>query len=160
MEKVAKFDPGLFDHLIDAEREALVRAEQKVGKIALIKALRQATGLSLSEANQAVTVYLAHRGGRISTRIDHARPANWIDDLLDAERASASREDRPITKILLIKALRDASGLGLRDAKQAVEEYLGRRGGNDLPTGSARISLVGLTILAGAIAGAIAWFNR
>ena len=33
----SKINPGLFDHLIDAEREALARAGKKVNKIELIK---------------------------------------------------------------------------------------------------------------------------
>ena len=68
-------------------------------------------------------------------------------DLLDAERASASKEDRPINKILLIKALREASGLGLAQAKTAVEDYLRRRGGENLPSGSTAKTLAWFAIL-------------
>src|SRR5580693_3760431 len=122
-------ETGLYDHLIDAEREALGRSGGKVKKIALIKALREATGLGLRDAKLAVEGYLTRRGGSLSSAPDADRPIGWIDDLLDAERATASKEDRPINKILLIKALREASGLGLRPAKDAVEDYLNRRGG-------------------------------
>jgi hypothetical protein len=132
----AKIDPGLYDHLIDAEREALARDGRKVGKIALIKALREATGLGLGDAKRSVEGYLARRGGQIPTGPEADRLGGWIDDLLDAERAAATKDDRPINKILLIKALRDASGLGLRPAKVAVEDYLRRRGGDGLPSGS------------------------
>jgi hypothetical protein len=62
-----KIDPGHFDHLIDAEREALSRSGAKVGKITLIKALMDATGLGLREAKEAVEAYLARRGGQIPT---------------------------------------------------------------------------------------------
>ena len=60
---------------------------------------------------------------------DADRLDGWIDDLLDAERSAASKEERPINKIVLIKALREASGLGLglAPAKRAVEDYLKRR---------------------------------
>jgi len=129
-------EPGLYDHLIDAEREALAQSGRRVNKITLIKALRGATGLGLREAKRAVEGYLARRGGLISSGLDADHPSGWIDDLLDAERAAASKEDRPITKIVLIKALREASGLGLSAAKLAVEDYLRRKGGEGLPSGS------------------------
>ncbi len=132
----SKIDPGLFDHLIDAEREALARDGKKVDKIELIKAVRGATGLGLRDAKECVDSYLARRGGEVPTGPEADRLGGWIDDLLDAERASASKEERPINKILLIKALRDASGLGLAPAKTAVEDYLRRRGGESLPSGS------------------------
>ena len=132
----SKIEPGLYDHLIDAEREALARAGRRVDKIALVKALRGATGLGLRDAKRSVEWYLARRGGQVPNRPDADRPGGWIDDLLDAERAAATKEDRPVNKILLIKALRDASGLGLAQAKRAVEDYLRRRGGEGLPSGS------------------------
>jgi hypothetical protein len=131
-----KIEAGLFDHLIDAEREALARSGRKVGKIDLIKALRAATGLGLREARRAVEGYLGRRGGSIPSGAAAGQPLGWIDNLLDAERAAASKEDRPVNKILLIKALQGASGLGLREARLSVEDYLRRRGGEGLPSGS------------------------
>ncbi len=156
----AKIEPGLFDHLIDAEREALARDGRKVGKIELIKALRQATGLGLRDAKQAVEGYLARRGGQVPTGPEADRLAGWIDDLLDAERATASKEERPINKILLIKALREASGLGLAQAKRAVEDYLKRRGGENLPSGSKAKSVAWLAILLLVISAILAWVLR
>ena len=126
---------GSYDDLIDAERELLTRSGLFAGKIALIKGLREATGLGLKEAKEAVESYIARREGRLLPSSDPDRPAGWIDDLLDAERAAAARDDRPLTKVLLIKALRDASGLGLKDAKLAVEDYLRRKGGEGLQSG-------------------------
>jgi len=141
--------PGSYDHLIDAEREALSRSGQSVGKIGLIRALREATGLGLKDAKDAVDEYLARRA---SGGPDLGRSANWIDDLLDAERAAALREDRPLTKILLIKALRGASGLGLRQASHAVEDYLGRREGKGLQSGRGGWPVaVALVIAVGAV---------
>jgi ribosomal protein L7/L12 len=143
----SKIDPSLYDHLIDAEREALARAGKKVNKIELIKALRGATGLGLRDAKECVESYLARRGGEVPTGPEADRLGGWIDDLLDAERASASKEDRPINKILLIKTLREASGLGLAQAKTAVEDYLRRRGGENLPSGSKTKTLAWFAIL-------------
>jgi len=125
-----------YDHLIDAEREALARSGGSLHKIALIRALRGASGLSLRDAKDVVEDYLARRGGLLLGGSGDDRPIGWIDDLLDAERAAALREYRSVTKILLIKTLREASGLGLKDAKDAVEDYLRRRGGEGLPSGS------------------------
>ena len=151
-----KIEPGLYDHLIDAEREALARSGGKVGKIALIKALRGATGLGLRDAKRSVEGYLARRGGQVPAGLEADRPPGWIDDLLDAERAAASKEDRPINKIVLIKALREASGLGLRPAKVAVEDYLRRRGGEGLPTGShGWMSFAAVVVVATIIGAAI-----
>jgi hypothetical protein len=147
--------PGSYDDLIDAERELLSRSGLFVGKIALIKGLREATGLGLKDAKDAVEGYIARREGRIPSGPGSDRPTAWIDDLLDAERASATREDRPITKVLLIKALRDASGLGLKDAKLAVEAYLRRKGGEGLQSGGGGW-LVAL-VIAAAIAGGVAY---
>jgi ribosomal protein L7/L12 len=149
------FDLRSLDPLIDAEREALARSGRSVSKIALIKAVREEAGLSLRDAKGAVEGYLARRGGLIPPDADPSRPAGWIDDLLDAERAAAAREDRRVTKILLIKALRDASGLGLRDAKVAVEDYLRRRGGEGLPTGGNPVFTVALVVILLALGAAV-----
>jgi len=143
---------GAYDHLIDAEREALSRSGRPVARMALVKALREASGLGPREARDAVGAYLGRRDGRIPSGPD--RPAGWIDDLLDAERAAALREDRPLTRILLIKALRGASGLGSRDARRTVEDYLRRKGGEGLGSGRGdwRVALVILVLIAAAMA--------
>ena len=160
MESRGEIESGSYDPLIDAEREALARAGGRVNRIALIKALREATGLSSRDAKRAVVGYLARRGGKIASGVGADRPAGWIDDLLDAERAAATRANRPVTKILLIKALREASGLGLRPAKEAVEAYLRRRGGEGLPSGSGATSIGWLAALLLAVAAFIAWAFR
>jgi hypothetical protein len=155
-----RIEQGQFDDLIDAEREALSRSGHPIDKIMLIKALREASGLGLKQAKDAVEGYMDRRGGLIPPAQASAdRPAGWIDDLLEAERAAASKEGRPVNKILLIKALREASGLGLAPAKRAVEDYLGRRGGEDLPTGSGGW-MVGVILLLGLAALAAVVFLR
>ena len=149
---------GFYDPLIDAERESLARSGRKVNTIALIKAFRNATGEGLKESKDAVESYLARRAGQIPSSPEVDRSDGWIDDLLDAERASASREDRAITKIGLIKALREASKMGLADSKRAVELYLKRRGGEALPTGSAGRSAAMFVVLLLVVGlGVVAW---
>lgn len=149
------FPGSHYDDLIDAERELLSRSGLFVGKIALIKGLREATGLGLKDARDAVEGYIARREGRIPTGPEPLRGPGWIDDLLDAERAAAIRDERPLTRILLIKALRDASRLGLKDARLAVEDYLRRKGGEGLQSGGRGWLAVLGTVLA--IAAVVAY---
>ncbi len=130
-----KGPPGSYDHLLDAEREVLARTGRGADKIALIRALREASPISLRDAKRAVEGYIARRGGRLPAGSDVDRPGGWIDDLLDAERASARRDDRPINRIMLIKAVREASTLDHRQAKAAVVDYLARKGGEGLESG-------------------------
>ena len=147
--------PEAYDHLIDAERDTLARAGKRVDKIALIKAVRDATGIGLRQARDAVDGYLARRSGGS----DADGSVGWVDGLLDAERAAAGRDGRPITRIALIRAVRDATGIGPRQARDAVDDYLGRRGGPGLGAGRGAGRLVGLLVLvAAAMAGlAYAW---
>ncbi len=153
------FPLDAFDHLIDAERATLTQAGQTVNKITLIKALKDATGLGLKEAKEAVEGYMARRGGLDPPEGLANRPVGWIDDLLDAERAAASKDDRRVTRTLLIKALREASGLRLAPARDAVEDYLRRKGGEGLPTG-ATTSWLSLGLLVLAVALFLAWMFR
>ena len=152
---------GRYDQLVDAERETLKLAGRKVNKIELIKAFREATGFDLRDAKDAVEGYLARRGGLDLKGPTPDRSPDWIDDLIDAERAAASREDRPIDKITLIKALRGATGMGLKASKDAVEDYLRRKGGEGLSGGgSIAGTLAWLALLAFAVALGLYWVYR
>lgn len=148
-------DSGPYDRLLDAEREALGRDGRKVGKLELTRTLREATGLGPADARRAVGLYLARKGGRSPSGRVGVASSGWIDDLLDAERAEAARGDRPVTRLLLIKALRGASGLGPRQARRGVEDYLRRRGGQGLPKGSSRGWWALVVLVAAAVIGAI-----
>ena len=139
----ADSDPGPYHSLIDAERAAAENEGEPVTKIALIRRLREATGLGLREAKDAVESYLVHR--------DYADGVTkrWVDDFLDAERAAARRDGRPLSRILLIRALREASGLAARSAPHAVKAYLKRRGAS-LPL-SAEGTGFGIPVAIGAL---------
>ena len=146
--------PGAYDSLIDAERDALLQSGRKVGRGDLIKALLGASDLSPREARRAVDGFIDRRGGFIpsTSSTDEAR-TGWIDDLLDAERARAARDDRPTNRQTLIQAVRQASELSPREVRAAVEDYLYRRGGRTPTAGGWRFILlvaVGLMILAAA----------
>ena len=69
--------------------------------------------------------------------------------------AAARREDRPLTRKLLVRALRDASDLDPRDADRAVSDYLRRRGAR-LPSGIGPAPIV-IGLLA-AFGAALAFF--
>ena len=118
----ADSDPGPYHSLIDAERAAAEHEGEAVTRIALIRRLREATGLGPREAKDAVESYLVHRDDADGVT------KRWVDDFLDAERAAARRDGRPLSRLLLIRALREASGLDLRSAGGAVKSYLKRRG--------------------------------
>jgi ribosomal L7/L12-like protein len=54
-------------------------------------------------------------------------PAGQYDQLLAAQWDAARSADGRVNRILLIKALREATNLGLKEAKDAVDEYHKRR---------------------------------
>ena len=122
--------PSTYDSLIDAERDALLQAGRKAGRNDLGRALIDASDLSPRDARRAVASFIDRRGGSIPpTSSTEAARTGWIDGLLDAERQSAARDDRPVTRKSLIRAVLQASEVSPRDARLAVADYLYRRGG-------------------------------
>ncbi|WP_435017407.1 ribosomal protein L7/L12 [Tundrisphaera sp. TA3] len=143
-------EPGPYFSLIDAERAAAEQDGKPTDKIALIRRLREASGLGLREAKDAVEDYLSRvavvAGGK----------TGWVDDFLDAERAAAEFEGRSVNKVMLIRAVRGATpGLDLRSANAVVNDYLRRRGAN-LPNGSGRAVAI-LLFLALLLAGGLSF---
>ena len=122
--------PSVYHSLIDAERAALILAGRQPTRHDLTQALIEATGLPPREARRAVAHFIDDRGGFVptTTPATDAR-TGWIDDLLDAERVRATRDDQPITPKLLLRAVRQAADLSPRAARLAVADYLHRRGG-------------------------------
>ena len=123
----AKKSPaGSLDSLIDAEREAMARDGRAVNRLTLILALRRSSGLDWRGALRAVDGFFA-REGDLARRKGPTAWA-WIDDLLDTECSAVSKAGLSITKLLLVKTLRAASGLDRAEAEFAVEDYHARRG--------------------------------
>ena len=144
--------PGAYDSLIDAEREALLQAGRTPTRADLARALADAAALSPREARRAVANFIARRDGIIpaTTAADRTR-AGWVDDLLDAERLLAARDDRPVTRRTLIRAVHQATAIAPRDARLAVADYLHRRGGQTPRRGGfwrVVLGLIGLIIAA------------
>ncbi len=154
---------GAYDHLIDAERAALAQGGEAPDKAALVRALIEASPMPPKDARRAVEGYLARRGGHAPAGESGGtadRDGGWIDDLLDAERASARRDDRPINRVLLVQAVREASSLDARQAKLAVEDYLARKGGSGLDSGERKLWIalgVFSALLFLALAGVVAY---
>lgn len=156
-ERVDGPSPGAYDSLIDAERDAIVRAGREPDRAALVRALVDAAGLPQREARTAVDRFIARRNGIIPTANpdDDAR-GGWVDDLLDAERARAARDDQSVTPRTLLRAVRQASPtLSAREARAAVADYLHRRGGRALRAGRWRVFFLAALGLAALTAVAV-----
>ena len=119
---------GGSDQYQDVVRSILADAgSQAIGKIELIKRVREVTGLGLKDAKDAVDQYY-RVDGAFPWVPAAAPPAFASDGDPDAviERALADAGSSPVSKIELIKRVREATGLGLKDAKDAVESYYQR----------------------------------
>jgi large subunit ribosomal protein L7/L12 len=116
----------------------LIRRGQKINAI---KLYRERTGLGLKEAKDAVEAL--ERGE--STRSPKNNPTELQEAVVSLLR---NRQ-----KIQAIKLFRDQTGVGLADAKQAVEELAATHGIPDQKFGCAGVvlSLIVVTILATAM---------
>lgn len=119
-------------------------------KIEAIRLLREATGMGLAEARDAVEA--AARGTPLpppSVLMRRQAPAPVLAaELPDDVRAAASAGDR----IGAIKRLRERTGLGLKEAKDELDRLL------PAPAGSRRGCL--LPLLFGGLLGFGAFFGR
>ncbi len=109
-------------------RIVAARLERDKGSIA--HELAVATGSSLEDARQRVEAYLQRLSAVASSQTPSAKEGTY-DDIL-REEVARMRAGAGGGKIQLIKVLRDRSGLGLRESKEATEEYL-QREAPDLP---------------------------
>ncbi|OZB81957.1 ribosomal protein L7/L12 [Microbacterium sp. 13-71-7] len=120
-----------------AEIDALVAAEQK---ISAIKVLREHSGLSLREAKDQIDAWVPSAPGTsdsapVALTRSGSRPAgapSYADEPSVADavaaldptvRAEIGRLVAAEQKIAAIKLLREATGLGLKDSKDAVESW-------------------------------------
>jgi ribosomal protein L7/L12 len=103
-------------------------ARDPARKIAAIKAYREETGLGLKEAKDAVESFLASPGERrgAASRTWPSRPGTTSSPAL-SQRVQDIARDRN-RKITAIKAYREETGLGLKEAKDAVEAWLASEG--------------------------------
>jgi ribosomal protein L7/L12 len=113
--------------------------------IAAIKRLREATGMGLAEAKAAIEA--AATGVPLPASLLPSR-APTIDALPDDVRAAAVRGDR----LQAIKLLRGHTGLGLKDAKDAIDRAF------PVPVGK-RGCLPLLLFVAGAAVVGFVWFG-
>ena len=129
--------PGPLAPSVVAEIDALVAAEQK---ITAIKVLREHSGLSLRAAKDQIDAWVPSARGAMTsapvslTRSD-SRPAgapSYAGALSAADaiahldpnvRAEIGRLIAAEQKIAAIKLLRENTGLGLKDSKNAVESW-------------------------------------
>ena len=129
--------PGPLAPTVIAEIDALVAGEQK---ISAIKLLREHSGLSLREAKDQIDAWVPSASGAVeappvSLERSGSRPAGappYIGGLPAADavaqlspevRAEIGRLVAADQKIAAIKLLRGETGLGLKDAKDAVESW-------------------------------------
>jgi ribosomal protein L7/L12 len=92
--------------------DAAMAAIKRGHTIEAIKLIREQTGLGLKEAKDLVDSYIAGESNKIESVGDGELPLQAIT-LLEAGKLMDA-----------IKATRASLGLGLRDAKERVEQYL------------------------------------
>ncbi|HEX6482765.1 MAG TPA: ribosomal protein L7/L12 [Ktedonobacteraceae bacterium] len=107
--------PMATSHTGEGKVEEVRRLMQTGQKIKAIKAYRQATGVGLKEAKAAVERMAA----RTNEPLSQARSAKTKPGLVDPEKLqSLIREGR---KLEAIKYIRQQRGVGLKEAKEAVD---------------------------------------
>jgi len=120
----AETSPAALSPAVIAQIDALVAAEQK---IRAIKVLREATGGSLQEAKTRIDRWqVSAHGASTSPAAPLSappRPADAVAHLDPSVRTEIGRLIAADQKIRAIKVLRDATGLGLKDSKDAVESW-------------------------------------
>lgn len=99
-----------------AEIDALVASDRR---IAAIKRLRELTSLGLHEAKQAIDDWVP----RAADAVTFASPSPTVDPLTPAIRAEITALIADGQKIRAIKRYREATGVGLKQAKDAVERW-------------------------------------
>ncbi|SDM18075.1 Ribosomal protein L7/L12 [Microbacterium azadirachtae] len=116
--------PAALTPAVTARIDALVAAEQR---ISAIKVLREASGLSLREAKDRIDTWTPSAPAvRPAVTPPYPQAGSASDALarLSPEvRAEIGRLVAADQKISAIKLLREATGLGLKDSKDAVDAW-------------------------------------
>lgn len=119
-------------------------------KIEAIKLLRAATGLGLKEAKDVIDGHPQAQDQQSGMSAPGSLPADVMSALQRGEKLEA------------IKLLREATGLGLREAKDVVETTLSRQGaagGSKLAPGEIpRNRPTGWIVVGVVIAGLLLWY--
>lgn len=115
--------PSVVDERFAKAEESCARGK----KILAIKHLREATGLGLKETKEAVEHFMRH-GNWNHPAISSAQPvpsptASEADPVVASALESIEAHCANKQKIKAIKELRAAAGLGLKDAKAAVDHF-------------------------------------
>jgi ribosomal protein L7/L12 len=105
-------NPGWSDAPSDAVTEAVLAHLHEGQKITAIKAYREATGVGLAEAKEAVEALEA------GTPLPHSPVAEAAPPASDADVRALIEQNRLIDAI---KVYRDIHGVGLKEAKDAVD---------------------------------------
>lgn len=115
-------------------------------KIEAIKLLRETTGVGLKEAKEEVDRLsrgLSREASSPATpRSEPVRPSG----AMSKEVEELAREGK---KIQAIKLLREQTGMGLKEAKEKVEEVTGETGGGCMPIVLLAISVAIMVLIAG-----------
>ena len=120
----------MHDELEDEVRELLASGN----KIAAVKRYREETGVGLAEAKAAVEALEAGNSLADSVTSDDADLTDQVVSLLERGK-----------KIPAVKLYRDLTGVGLKDAKEAVER-IGEQNGIPLTSGSGCLGVVLLIV--------------
>ena len=96
--------------------EAAIAALSRGDKVEAIRLVREATGLGLKEAKDAVERHAAGEPALMSQA-----PLSADNDAMPLAAVSALQNGKLIEAV---RRVRQARGIGLKDAKEAVERYL------------------------------------
>jgi ribosomal protein L7/L12 len=113
-------------------RHVMEIASDPSRKISAIKAYREETGLGLKEAKDAVEAWLASgKQSHGQPQLATFSPTQGVGGATPAPALSQHVKDiarDPSRKIAAIKAYRDETGAGLKEAKDAVEAWRASQG--------------------------------
>ncbi|MEW4487779.1 ribosomal protein L7/L12 [Thalassoglobus sp. JC818] len=142
-------------HQIDSgQLETLLETLRSGNQIEAVKLYREWTGSSLAESKQAVEdVQRKFESGMSAEEIlQSAEAGSSNSNSEDAQRQAVLEEIRKGRKLQAIKIYRDYSGVGLKEAKEFIEqltEQLKKEDPTFVPKGNAGCGAAALLLVAG-----------